>query len=479
MTFDGMQMMAMPTITVPVPAPGAMPIPGSGPTHFGLVARGIPAEERFDAVAARLLRSRMSYAKGLRCLRCQRLYPLSHHDRDCFACHAEAPSGLAVDYDPKMLVPRPAIPTSQGLWRYGDLLPVDASDAVTLGEAGTPLLPMPRIGAALGVEQLFIKDETRQPTGSFKDRLACIGVSAARAMGARVIVSSSSGNAGAAAAAYAARAGLPCIIFTFREASATLVTQMRALGAIVSFADRKEDRFSLVQQGIRRFGWFATSPFSDPVTGSNPLAVEGYKTLAYEIAEAMAWDVPDWCVLPVCYGDALAAIGRGFEDMVALGWTTRVPRLVAAEVSGSLGAALAAGDDRLPAMRLNTPSLATSIGAAQGTFQALQALRASAGRAVTVPDAAMLHWQDLLARHEGLWLEPSAAAALAAIATLATEGAVQPHHRVVALATAGGLKDPTVTASHLGGVPVVPADLDAALAIIDEAYGVHLAQRAA
>jgi threonine synthase len=373
-----------------------------------------------------------------------------------------------------MLVPRPAFPTGSGLWRYGDLLPTDASGSVSLGEGCTPLLPMPRAGAALGLQHLFVKDETRQPTGSFKDRLACVGVSAARAMGARVIVSSSSGNAGAAAAAYAARCGLSCVIFTFRGASETLVTQMCALGAIVVFAEYKDDRFSLVQQGIQRFGWFATSPFSDPVTGSNPIAIEGYKTLAYEIAEAMDWDVPDWCVLPVCYGDALAAIGRGFEDMVALGWTHRVPRLVAAEVSGSLGAALASGGDVLPAMHLNRATVATSIGAARGTFQALHALRASDGRAVTVDDGALLRWQGVLARREGLWIEPSSGAALAAIEILVGEGTIRPDHRVVAIATAGGLKDPSATADRLGNVPVVPADLDAALTIIDNAYGIRL-----
>jgi threonine synthase len=373
-----------------------------------------------------------------------------------------------------MLVPRPAFPTGSGLWRYGDLLPTDASGSVSLGEGCTPLLPMPRAGAALGLQHLFVKDETRQPTGSFKDRLACVGVSAARAMGARVIVSSSSGNAGAAAAAYAARCGLSCVIFTFRGASETLVTQMCALGAIVVFAEYKDDRFSLVQQGIQRFGWFATSPFSDPVTGSNPIAIEGYKTLAYEIAEAMDWDVPDWCVLPVCYGDALAAIGRGFEDMVALGWTHRVPRLVAAEVSGSLGAALASGGDVLPAMHLNRATVATSIGAARGTFQALHALRASDGRAVTVDDGALLRWQGVLARREGLWIEPSSGAALAAIEILVGEGTIRPDHRVVAIATAGGLKDPSATADRLGNVPVVPADLDAAMTIIDNAYGIRL-----
>jgi threonine synthase len=406
----------------------------------------------------------MSFAIGLRCVRCARAYPLAYYDRDCAACRETAPSGLAVVYDGAMLAPRAARPTGRGLWRYGDLLPVDAADAVSLGEGGTPLLAVP----SLGVERLFIKDETRQPTGSFKDRLACVGVSAARTVGARVIVSSSSGNAGAAAAAYAARAGLPCVVFTFQGASAPLVAQMRALGAMVVFAEHKDDRFSLVQEAVRRFGWFATSPFADPVTGSNPLGIEGYKTLAYEIAEDMAWDVPDWCVLPVCYGDALAAIRRGFEDMVALGWTTRVPRLVAAEVSGSLGAALASGDDRLPAMRLNSATIATSIGASRGTFQALDALRATGGRAVTVDDAAMLHWQDVLARREGLWVEPSSAAALAAVAALAAHGIIRRDDRVVALMTAGGVKDP---GPGRGAVPVVPRDLVAALAIMRDAFG--------
>ena len=155
-------------------------------------------------------------------------------------------------YDGAMLAPRAARPTGRGLWRYGDLLPVDAADAVSLGEGGTPLLAVP----SLGVERLFIKDETRQPTGSFKDRLACVGVSAARTVGARVIVSSSSGNAGAAAAAYAARAGLPCVVFTFQGASAPLVAQMRALGAMVVFAEHKDDRFSR----RKRCGGSAGSP---------------------------------------------------------------------------------------------------------------------------------------------------------------------------------------------------------------------------
>ena len=412
-----------------------------------------------------------SFATGLRCLRCGTAYPLDHHDRDCPACRAESPSGLVVEYDPAMLAPRAASPSGAGLWRYGELLPVERADAVSLGEGGTPLLALPRLGTLLGLSHLFAKDESRQPTGSFKDRLACLGVSAARAMGKQVIVSSSSGNAGAAAAAYAARAGLPCVVFTFRGASAPLVTQMRAYGAMVVYAERNEDRLPLLREGIERFGWFPTSPFGAPATGSNPLALEGYKTLAYEIAEAMDWAVPDWMVLPVCYGDALAAIRRGFEDMVALGWTSGVPRLVAAEVSGSLGAALAGGGDVLPEIRRNAPTIATSIGAARGTFQSLDALRRSGGCAVTVEDSAMLRWQAALGREEGLWIEPSSAASLVAVEALVAEGAIRRDDRVVILATAGGLKDPATAASAMPEVPVVPNGLDAALEVIRATYG--------
>lgn len=412
----------------------------------------------------------MKNVVGLRCIRCDAAYSIDHCHSDCPKCRLEAPSGLRVDYRADMLSPRPREPRGSGLWRYGDLLPVDRDEAASLGEGGTPLLPLPRLGRTLGLERLFVKDETREPTGSFKDRLACIGVSAARAMGRRMIASSSSGNAGAAAAAYAARAGLPAIVFTLQHASAALTAQMRALGAMVAFAESPPDRLALVNAGVEKFGWFSTSPFALPVTGSNPLGLEGYKTIAYEIAESLNWSVPDWFVLPVCYGDALAAVLRGFEDMIALGWTTRVPRMVAAEVSGSLGAALASGDDRLPEIRRNAPTIATSIGAIQGTFQSLDALRRSGGCAVTVEDADMLRWQACLGREEGLWIEPSSAAALAATEQLASRGVIGRDAIVVVMATASGLKDPGSLDAVLPPVPVVPPDIDAALAILRKTY---------
>ncbi len=132
-----------------------------------------------------------------------------------------------------------------------------------------------------------------------------------------MIASSSTGNAGAAAAAYATRAGLPSIIFTVVGAAGPMMTQMQAYGALVVAVEDKAHRWTLLEAGVRRFGWFPTSPFFGPVVGSNPYGIEGYKSLAYEIAEQLEWRVPDWVVLPVCYGDALVGMARGFAELVA------------------------------------------------------------------------------------------------------------------------------------------------------------------
>ena len=407
----------------------------------------------------------MARVLGLQCLRCSAAYPSDHYAEDCPACREIARSNLVVVYDETVLRPRPrpSAPLGAGLWRYGDLLPVEPASAVSLGEGGSPLYRLERAGAVLGLDGLFAKDETRNPTWSFKDRLACIAVSAARDFGARVIVSSSSGNAGAAAAAYAARAGLPCIVFTFKGAAGPMLTQMRAYGATVVAVETKEDRWTLMEHAVRHFGWFPTSPFFGPVVGSNPYGIEGYKTLAYEIAEALEWQVPDWCVLPVCYGDALVGMWRGFSDMMALGWTDRMPHMVAAEVSGSLTTALSKGVDAPPEMRRNHVSLAISIGATRGTFQALDVVRRSRGAAVTVDDDALMRWQKQLAS-EGIYVEPSTAAAPAATERLVAEGRIARGDRVVCLFTASGLKDPEATDARQPELLTLPAGFAAAAA---------------
>lgn len=293
----------------------------------------------------------MARPTALQCIRCRARYPLSAYADDCPRCRPSGPASLTVLYDGfplaglrrEVLVDRPAT-----LWRYSEALPVDLGAAVSMAEGMTPLVHAARLGRELGVPQLYIKDESRNPTWSFKDRLATVAVSAARQLGVPAIASSSSGNAGAAVAAYAARAGLPCIIFTLPGASGPMLTQMQAYGAMVLTVRESSDRWTLLEAGVRRAGWFRTSPFLVPVVGSNPFGLEGYKTLACEIAEQLAWRTPDWCVFPVCYGDALWGAWKGFGELERLGWLNRLPRMVAAEVFGSLSSALASGDDSVP-----------------------------------------------------------------------------------------------------------------------------------
>jgi threonine synthase len=404
-------------------------------------------------------------------VRCGAAYPLDGYADDCSRCRGVAPANLTVRYADAMpgfrreqLGDRP--PT---LWRYAEALPVEADDAVSLGEGFTPLVRLDRLGAALGVRGLYVKDESRNPTWSFKDRLATVVVSAARRLGARVLASSSSGNAGAAVAAYAARAGVPCVVFTFAGTAGPMVTQMRAYGAKVLAVRDKADRWKLLEAGVRRLGWFPTSPFFAPAVGSNPLGVEGYKTLAYEVVEQLGWRAPDWCVLPVCYGDALYGMWKGFEELRNAGWIRSTPRLVAAEIFGSLGRALAAGDDAVHEVARTRDTLAVSIGTTRSTYQALHALRASRGVARSVSDEALLGWQQRVA-HEGLYPEPSAAAPLAAVADLRASGEIDAEATVVVVSTAGGLKDPDRTAAHLPEVPVVPGTIEAALEALATVY---------
>lgn len=413
----------------------------------------------------------MPTARALACVRCGASYPVDRYAQDCPACRAKgAPANLTVAYNdtPGAGASKDMIRQNRGsMWRWDAFLHASSTDAVTLGEGNTPLLPAP----SLGLGDVWIKDESRNPTWSFKDRLGSGALTMARTFGARVIASSSSGNAGAAAAAYAAKAGLPCVVLTFPGSSAALVLQMRAYGAMVVKVADKADRWRLQSAGVRELGWYPTSPFFGPVVGSNPYGMEGYKTIAYEVAEAFDWQSPDWCVLPVCYGDALYGMWKGFEELKALGWIDKVPRFVAAEVSGSLAQAMASGEAMPPEVGRNAPSIATSIGAAQATVQGLDVLRRSNGRAVTIGDEDLRRWVVTLAAREGLWPEASSAAPFAAIERLRADGTIKRHERCVALLTAAGLKDPDPIEQALPEPPLVNGGLTELLQALGNTYG--------
>ncbi|MBE1205933.1 pyridoxal-phosphate dependent enzyme [Aminobacter carboxidus] len=387
----------------------------------------------------------MTIATGYSCIRCEAIYPaaLTIDSRGCPLCAPVAPANLAPIYD------RPAITRGfakeehgrSSLWKYGQRLPCADEDVVTLGEGLTPLVACPRIGASLGTANLFIKDESRNPTWSYKDRFSTVAVSIARAQGAKVVATASSGNAGASLAAYAARADMDCVVATFAGTASPMLSQIRKHGATVLSLAKKVDRWKFLAEAQARFGWFITSPFSAPVVGGHPLAIEGYKTIAYEIIEQRSGDVPDWCVMPVCYGDALSGVWAGFKELFYDGLIDRLPKMVAAEVHGSLSASLAQGTDHVLEQEVRFDPLAVSIGTSRSTYQALKAIRESSGQAVPVSNDGLIDMQSCLAASEGIFAELASVAPLMAIRALSDRGVIEPRSKVIAVVTAGGLKD--------------------------------------
>lgn len=377
------------------------------------------------------------------CIRCGASYPadITIDSKGCALCQATAPANLRPVYAATQPHPPNSTATSRSLWRYAHRLPCTEAEAVSLGEGLTPLLAAPRIGTFLGVPDLAIKDEGRNPTWSHKDRFSTIAVSVARARGAKIVATASSGNAGASLAAYAARAGLKCVVATFAGSAGAMLAQIRKYGATVLPLVSKMDRWSLLEQAVARYDWFIASPYHGPVVGSHPLGIEGYKTIAYEIVEQSDGRAPDWCVLPVCYGDALSGVWAGFCELFAQGSITRLPRLVAAEVHGSLADALASGADALSERKMHFDSLAVSIGTPRSTFQALKALRESGGHAVPVSNHGLIAMQERLSRDEGIFAELASVTPLIAISTLKAQGLIAATDRVVAVVTASGLKD--------------------------------------
>ena len=368
-------------------------------------------------------------------------------------------------YDWSGVDPAP-LPGRRGVFAWQHLLPLaDEVVPVTLGEGETPAVRLSRVPQIEGIGEVWVKDESRNPTWSYKDRLIAVGVTKAREAGATTVAVASTGNHGAAAAAYAARAGMECVVLTLASVPSTMKTLMQSYGARVVALASPPDRWALLRQGVEQRGWTPLSGFMDPPAGSNPFGVEGYKSIAYEIVRDLG-NVPTAVVAPVAYGDGLAGIMRGFEDLRILGRTSRVPRLIAAEPVGPYTKALA--DGFVPGSRLAPrSSVAFSITTPVATFQGYDALARTGGCAVTATDTAIMDAQLALAGGEGLFLEASSVITLTVLPELVKRGELGPEDTVVLIGTSTGLKDVGATTALLPPVPEIGptmAELDAALA---------------
>jgi threonine synthase len=363
----------------------------------------------------------------------------------------------------------PALPVragEPGLFRFRDLLPLRAGTvAVSLGEGGTPLVDLPELAAQVGVGRLLVKDETRNPTWSYKDRLAAVGLTTATELGVDTVVVCSTGNHGAAVAAYAARAGVRCVVLTLQSVPEAMKTLMGVYGASVAALRTGPERWALMRELVAERGWMPMSGHADPPVGSPSYGIDGYKTIAYELFEQLS-GLPDVVVVPTAYADGLTGIARGFDDLVTLGLADRVPRLLAAEPFGPLRSALENGTDR-PGPVPAGPSLSFSIASPVGTYQGLVSLRRSGGGAVAVPDdETVMDAQQRLGR-QGLYLEASSAIALPALERWQQDGEVGERDTVVLIGTSTGLKDVGATAARLSPVPVIDARIAALDAVLD------------
>jgi threonine synthase len=326
------------------------------------------------------------------------------------------------------------------LWRYREVLPVDHDEnIVNLGEGFTPLVQASRLGAQLGLSQLFIKDEGQNPTQSFKARGMAAAVSMAKELGAKKLAVPSAGNAAGALAAYAARAGLEAFIFMPNDTPRANVIECEQTGAQVTLMDGLiTDCGAEVARRKEAEGWFDVSTLKEPYR------IEGKKTMGYELAEQFDWELPDVIIYPTGGGTGLIGMWKAFDEMEQMGWIgSKRPRMVTVQAAGCAPIVRAFEDgkrfaDEFP--NAQTTASGLRVPRAIGDFLILDALRASGGTAIAVTDMELIDATKVIGAAEGIFCAPEGAACLPALQKLMVGGSVKAGERVVLFNTGSGVK---------------------------------------
>lgn len=327
------------------------------------------------------------------------------------------------------------------MWRYREMLPLlDGDEPVTLGEGFTPLFRAKALGRELGLDALYIKDESLNPTNSFKARGQSTAITRARALGARTVSVPSAGNAGNAMAAYAARAGLEAQVFLPRDVKEPFVLECRQYGAQVTLVDGLiTDAGRVALETGKPLGWYDVSTLKEPYR------VEGKKTMAYELAEQLGWRWPHWIVYPTGGGTGLIGMWKAFEEIESIGWVARGrrPKMVSvqAEHCAPIVRAFRQGKEKAdPWDNAFTIADGLRVPRAIADFLILRAVRESGGTALAVRDDEMVRDMVEIGRREGISAAPEGGAALAAVRQLVADGSIRPHETVVLFNTGGALK---------------------------------------
>ena len=382
----------------------------------------------------------MSYVKHLQCSRCADTFSFQELHTLCPGCQ----SPLLVRYDLDRIKPGFEKNALQGrrsdMWRYREVLPVDRDEEiVSLGEGNTPLLPLRRLGKEYAFESLYVKDESFNPTGSFKARGLSAAVSVARKLGVKKVAIPTAGNAGGALAAYGAKAGMEVFVFMPRDTPLANVMEARMMGAHVEFVEGViSDAARLVNEGKEQAGWFDISTLKEPHR------IEGKKTMGYELAEQFQWRLPDVVVYPTGGGTGLIGMWKAFQEMEELGWIdSRRPRMVVVQSEGCAPVVKAFQEGRSASDAWVAPQTFASglrVPKALGDFLILQAVGDSQGTAVAVSDQEIYDAMSEVSRVEGLFQCPEGAACWAAVLKLREAGWIEGQESVVLFNTGSGLK---------------------------------------
>ena len=329
----------------------------------------------------------------------------------------------------------------QTLWRYRELLPYfDEADVVSLGERMSPLLKCERLGAKLGLSNLWIKDESQLPTGSFKSRGMAMAITMAKRLGVTRVALPTAGNAGGAAAAYAARAGLECFVFMPEDTPVVNQFECSLAGAKTYLVNGLiNDCGRIVREGRERLGWFDLSTLKEPYR------IEGKKTMGLELAEQCDWNLPDVILYPTGGGTGLVGMWKAFAELQTLGWleSKTMPRMVCVQSDGCapIVRAFEAGSRFAePFANAHTVASGLRVPAAVGDFLILDAIRASGGTAIAVEERRLNEWMRLAVSSEGIPICPEAAACIGALEGLTARGWIKPQERVVLFNTGGAQK---------------------------------------
>src|SRR2546425_7852778 len=367
---------------------------------------------------------------------------LRHEARRLHNLCAECGKPLLVRYDLKRaaasLTKESLKERSPDLWRYREVLPVESDEnVVTWGEGYTPLVHASRLGAQLGLSELYIKDEGQNPTQSFKARGMTAAVSMAKELGAQKLAVPSAGNAAGALAAYAARAGLEAHVFMPRDTPRANIIECRKLGACVTLIDGLITDCA-AEIGRRKENWFDISTLKEPYR------VEGKKTLGYELAEQLNWELPDVIFYPTGGGTGLIGMWKAFDEMEQMGWIgSKRPRMVTVQASGCAPIVRALEEGKRFADEFPNAATAASglrVPRAIGDFLILDAIRASGGTAVAVSDDELIKATGVIGAAEGVFCAPEGAACLPALERLLSDGSVTTDDRVVLFNTGSGVK---------------------------------------